>query len=149
MIRALHASPIGLIAFITALTLAAFAARKGLLPDDAVTLWANAISAGGGDVPIGRIVASYPTLPFFATTLLELITPAGTPAPALLAAGLLSVLAGAWFLSRVHKLYRDTRQGAEVTPLKIFLQSNEYLAILFCGLAIDAVVNLPVLTHVF
>ncbi|OPX15459.1 protoheme IX farnesyltransferase [Gordonia sp. i37] len=60
-----------------------------------------------------------------------------------------AVLAGAWFLSRVHKLYRDTRQGAEVTPLKIFLQSNEYLAILFCGLAIDAVVNLPVITHVF
>ncbi|MGV9671024.1 heme o synthase [Gordonia sp. NPDC003504] len=56
-----------------------------------------------------------------------------------------AVLAGAWFLSRVHKLYRDTRNGAEVTPLKIFLQSNEYLAVLFCGLAIDAVVNLPII----
>lgn len=54
-----------------------------------------------------------------------------------------AALAGGWFLSRVHKLYRDTRQGAEVAPLKIFLQSNEYLAVLFCGLAIDAVVNMP------
>ncbi|MGW5524560.1 heme o synthase [Gordonia sp. NPDC003950] len=60
-----------------------------------------------------------------------------------------AVLAGAWFLSRVHKLYRDTRNGAEVTPLKIFLQSNEYLAVLFCGLAIDAVVNLPIIADLF
>ena len=60
-----------------------------------------------------------------------------------------AVLAGAWFLSRVHKLYRDTRQGAEVTPLKIFLQSNEYLAIVFCGLAIDAVVGLQTISSYF
>lgn len=60
-----------------------------------------------------------------------------------------AVLAGGWFLSRVHKLYRETRAGAEVTPLKVFLQSNEYLAILFCGLAIDAVVNLPVISSYF
>ncbi|GAB03526.1 protoheme IX farnesyltransferase [Gordonia amarae NBRC 15530] len=53
-----------------------------------------------------------------------------------------SVLGGGWFLSRVHKLYSETRAGAEVAPLKVFLQSNEYLAILFCGLAIDAVVNM-------
>ena len=31
--------------------------------------------------PIGRIVASYPTLPFLAVTLLEIVTPAGTPTP--------------------------------------------------------------------
>ncbi|WP_419230258.1 heme o synthase [Gordonia sp. CPCC 205515] len=60
-----------------------------------------------------------------------------------------AVLAGAWFLSRVHKLYRETRAGAEVAPLKVFLQSNEYLAILFCGLAIDAVVNLPTIASYF
>src|SRR5262249_28832300 len=65
----------------------------------AITLWAGAISAGGGDISLGRIVASYPTLPFFATTFLEVVTPAGTPTPALLAAGLLALLAGAWFLS--------------------------------------------------
>lgn len=53
-----------------------------------------------------------------------------------------AVLGGAWFLSRVHLLYRDTKRGAEIKPLKIFLQSNEYLAALFVGLAVDAVVNL-------
>ncbi|MGK2316053.1 heme o synthase [Gordonia rhizosphera] len=60
-----------------------------------------------------------------------------------------AVVAGGWFGSRVHKLYRETKAGAEVAPLKIFLQSNEYLAILFCGLAIDAVVNLPLITSYF
>ena len=99
MTRVLAASPIGLLAFVTALALAAFAVRRGLVPEDAMTLWASAISAGGGDVPIGRIVASYPTLPFVATTLLEIITPVGTPTPALLTAGLLALLSGAWFLA--------------------------------------------------
>ena len=97
--RTIAASPIGLLAFVTALALAAFAVRKGLMSDDAVTLWAGAISAGGGEVPLGRIVASYPTLPFFAATLLEFVMPVGTPTPALLAAGLLALLSGAWFLS--------------------------------------------------
>ncbi len=62
----------------------ALAVRAGLVSDDAVTLWAGAITAGDGEMPIGRIVAAYPTLPFLATTLLEFITPAGTPTPALL-----------------------------------------------------------------
>jgi hypothetical protein len=95
--RALAASPIGLVAFVAALALAAFAVRRGLVADDAMTLWASAISAGDGNIPLGRIVASYPTLPFLATTLVEMVTPAGTPSPALLAAGLLAILAGAWF----------------------------------------------------
>ena len=60
-----------------------------------------------------------------------------------------SVLGGGWFLSRVHKLYSETRAGAEVAPLKVFLQSNEYLAILFCGLAIDAVVNMQTIADLF
>lgn len=60
-----------------------------------------------------------------------------------------AVVAGVWFLNRVHKLYRDTRRGVEVAPLKVFLQSNEYLAALFCGLAIDAVVNLPTIASYF
>jgi protoheme IX farnesyltransferase len=60
-----------------------------------------------------------------------------------------SVLGGGWFLSRVHKLYSETRAGAEVAPLKVFLQSNEYLAVLFCGLAIDAVVNMKTIADFF
>ncbi|GAB09412.1 protoheme IX farnesyltransferase [Gordonia araii NBRC 100433] len=60
-----------------------------------------------------------------------------------------AVLAGAWFAQRVWKLYRETRQGKEVVPLKVFLQSNEYLALLFCGLAIDAVFHLPTIASYF
>ena len=47
-----------------------------------------------------------------------------------------------------HPEFRHTK-GVEVTPLKVFLQSNEYLAALFCGLAIDAVVNLPTIASYF
>ena len=99
MNRVLTASPIGLLSFLTALALAAFAMRRGLVPEDAITLWASAISAGSGETPIGRMVASYPTIPFAATSLLELVTPAGTPTPALLTSSLLALLSGAWFLS--------------------------------------------------
>ncbi len=60
-----------------------------------MTLWASAIAAGDGEMPIGRIVAAYPTIPFLATTLLEFVTPAGTPTPVLLTAGVLALLAGA------------------------------------------------------
>jgi membrane protein XagC len=73
------------------------ATRVGLVPDDAVTLWANAITAGDGLMPIGRIVAAYPTLPFLATTLLEFLTPSGTPTPVLLTASIMAVFAGALF----------------------------------------------------
>nr|WP_272918253.1 heme o synthase [Gordonia sp. SID5947] len=81
----------------------------------------------------------------WATVLSSLVLIAGT---SWIYAGV-AVAAGAWFVSRVQRLYRETRAGAEVAPLKVFLQSNEYLAILFCGLAIDAVVNLPLITSYF
>jgi hypothetical protein len=95
--RALAVSPVGLLTFLAALGLTALAVQRGLVTEDAVTLWAGAIGAGGGDVPLGRIIASYPTLPFFGTTVLEFITPAGTPTAALLATGLLGLLACAFF----------------------------------------------------
>ncbi len=60
-----------------------------------------------------------------------------------------AVAAGAWFTQRVWKLYRETCAGKEVVPLKVFLQSNEYLALLFCGLAIDAVFHLPIVASYF
>ena len=60
-----------------------------------------------------------------------------------------ALAAGGWFIFVVHKLYRATLRGEEVTPLKVFLQSNEYLAIVFCGLAIDSVIGLPTLTSLF
>jgi hypothetical protein len=111
--RALAATPVGLLAFALALALTALAVGKGLMADDAVLLWASAISAGGGEVPIGRIIASYPTLPFLFTTCLEFVTPSGTPTPALLAAGLLALLAAVWFLAfRASGLSRTVAAGA-------------------------------------
>ncbi|MGB3304391.1 heme o synthase [Gordonia sp. (in: high G+C Gram-positive bacteria)] len=60
-----------------------------------------------------------------------------------------AVVSGAWFIWRVTKLFVETRRGVEVKPLKIFLTSNEYLALLFCGLAVDAVINLPTISSYF
>ena len=99
MKQALVTTPFVLLSMIVVLTLGSVAVRSGLMPEDSLKLWASAVTAGDGDVPISRILAGYPTIPFFATTLLELILPAKTPTPALLAALLLGSLAGSWFLA--------------------------------------------------
>lgn len=88
-----------LITFLAILALSRFVALAGLVPDDTIALWANAVAAAEGAMPIGRIVAAYPTLPFLATTLLELFAPRGTLTPVLLAAGVLALLSGAWLVS--------------------------------------------------
>jgi hypothetical protein len=88
-----------LVTFAAVLVLARIAATAGLVPDDAVTLWASAIAAGDSEMPIGRIVAAYPTIPFLATALMEFVTPLGTPTPVLLTAGVLALLAGAFLVS--------------------------------------------------
>jgi hypothetical protein len=90
---------VALVGFIAVFAVSRFAAGAGLVPDDAVTLWASAITAGDGEMSIGRIVAAYPTVPFLATTLLEFVMPAGTPTPVLLSAGLVALLAGSWLVS--------------------------------------------------
>ena len=54
-------------------------------------------------------------------------------------------LAGAWFLSLAHRLHAGVRRGVAVKPLKLFLQSNNYLAAVFCALALDSVIGLPTL----
>ncbi len=79
----LAAAPVAALAFVAILALAAIAVANGLVADDALRLWAGASTAADGQVPIGRIVAAYPTLPFLATTLVAWLAPAGTPAPAL------------------------------------------------------------------
>lgn len=96
--RALVAAPIGLATFVAILALAAFAVRLGLVGDDTLRLWAGASTAADGEVPIGRIVAAYPTLPFTITTLVAWLAPADAPAPALVAAALLAVFAASCFL---------------------------------------------------
>jgi hypothetical protein len=99
MKRIISAAAVMLIAFAAVFAVSKAATNAGLVPDDAVTLWASAITAGDGQMPIGHIVAAYPTIAFLATTLLEFVTPAGTPTPVLLTAGVLALLAGAVFVS--------------------------------------------------
>lgn len=54
-----------------------------------------------------------------------------------------AVLAGSWFLFLAHQLYAGVRRGQPIQPLRLFLQSNNYLAVVFCALAIDSAFALP------
>jgi len=60
-----------------------------------------------------------------------------------------TVAAGAWFLLVAHQLYRSVRGGAAVKPLKLFLQSNNYLALVCLGLAVDSVLDLRTVASFF
>jgi hypothetical protein len=93
--RIRNAAPVAVLTFVLILVLAASALRVGFLPEDTAALWAGAITAGDGEVSIGRVVSAYPSIPYLATTAMEIVTPAGTPTPALLAALILSFIAGA------------------------------------------------------
>jgi heme o synthase len=59
-----------------------------------------------------------------------------------------AVVAGAWFLAMAHQLYAGVRRGEPVKPLRLFLQSNNYLAVVFCALALDSALALPTLLRV-
>ncbi len=54
-----------------------------------------------------------------------------------------AVVAGVWFLAMAHQLYAGVRAGEPVKPLRLFLQSNNYLAVVFCALAVDSAIALP------
>jgi hypothetical protein len=97
--RVIAASPIAGFTFLTALMLGTLAVQHGLLSDDALRLWAGAASAGEGNVSIGHIVATYPSIPFLLTALVAFVSPEGAPAPALVSAGLIALIAGLWFTS--------------------------------------------------
>jgi protoheme IX farnesyltransferase len=56
-----------------------------------------------------------------------------------------ALVAGTWFVAMAHQLYAGVRRGEPVKPLRLFLQSNNYLAIVFCALAIDSALDLPTL----
>lgn len=98
MTGVLTAAPVATFAFVAILALAAIGVQHGFVAEDTLRLWAGASTAADGQVPIGRIVAGYPTLPFLATTLVAWLAPAGAPAPALVAALLFSVIAAFCFL---------------------------------------------------
>jgi protoheme IX farnesyltransferase len=76
------------------------------------------------------------------TWLTVLATLALTPATGWLYAAV-ALLAGAWFLVMAHQLYSGVRRGEPVKPLRLFLQSNNYLAVVFCALAVDSALALP------
>jgi hypothetical protein len=99
MTQTFAATSIASFAFVLILVFSAGAVSHGLLTDDALRLWAGASTAADGQVPIGRIVAAYPTLPFLTTTLVAWLAPAATPAPLLVAASLFALIAAFCFLS--------------------------------------------------
>ena len=79
------------------------------------------------------------------------LTVAATLALALAAGWLytaVAAVAGAWFLAMAHQLYAGVRRGEPVKPLRLFLQSNNYLAVVFCALALDSALALPTLLRV-
>lgn len=99
MTRTLSAAPVAGLFFLALLALAGVTTRAGLVGDDSVMLWAGTIAAADGEVSIGRMVSAYPSIPFLAATLIQFLTPTGTPAPALVAALVLSAMAGVSFLA--------------------------------------------------
>ncbi|AIG64096.1 protoheme IX farnesyltransferase [Corynebacterium atypicum] len=53
----------------------------------------------------------------------------------------IAIASGAAFLVMATRLHNGVRRGAKVKPLKLFILSNNYLAVLFVGLSIDAIVG--------
>jgi protoheme IX farnesyltransferase len=80
------------------------------------------------------------------TWLTVLATLALAPATGWLYTGV-ALVAGVWFLAMAHQLYAGVRRGEPVKPLKLFLQSNNYLAVVFCALAVDSALSLPIIFH--
>lgn len=58
---------------------------------------------------------------------------------------LFALLAGGWFLFYAHRLYASVRAGEKTKPMSLFHRSNTYLMILFCALAVDSAIGMPVL----
>lgn len=54
-----------------------------------------------------------------------------------------ALASGAVFLVMATRLHNGIKAGADVKPLKLFILSNNYLAALFLGLSVDAVLGLP------
>ena len=51
-------------------------------------------------------------------------------------------VAGAWFVTEAARnLYTARRDPATATPIRVFVTSNAYLAVLFIAVAIDPLVR--------
>ncbi|AJK68917.1 heme o synthase [Corynebacterium marinum] len=52
-----------------------------------------------------------------------------------------AVLGGAYFLGMAIMLHNSVKKGTDVKPLKLFILSNNYLALVFVALSVDAVLG--------
>lgn len=59
-----------------------------------------------------------------------------------------AVIAGIWFLYGAIMLHRDVKAGGEIKPMKLFLLSNNYLALVCVGLSVDAVFGLQTISQI-
>jgi protoheme IX farnesyltransferase len=55
--------------------------------------------------------------------------------------GAVAVVLGAGFLAEAHRLYAGVRAGRPVRSMRLFHLSNTYLALLFCAVAVDALLG--------
>ncbi|MCS4489294.1 heme o synthase [Corynebacterium sp. ES2794-CONJ1] len=53
-----------------------------------------------------------------------------------------SIISGAGFLFMAIRLHQGVKRGVPVKPLKLFILSNNYLAVLFVALSVDAILGL-------
>ncbi|MDO4631574.1 MAG: heme o synthase [Corynebacterium sp.] len=60
-----------------------------------------------------------------------------------------ALVTGIWFLTMAIVLHMGVKNGGKVKPLKLFILSNNYLALLFVGLSIDAVMGLQTISEMF
>ena len=58
-----------------------------------------------------------------------------------------SVLAGVWFMWGAVALHKSVKAGGEIKPMKLFLLSNNYLALVCVGLSVDAVLGLQTIAE--
>jgi protoheme IX farnesyltransferase len=56
-----------------------------------------------------------------------------------------ALAAGAWSLMTAHGQHARAHRGMPLEPLRLFRQSNNYLAVVFCALALDSALALPTL----
>ncbi len=55
--------------------------------------------------------------------------------------GVAALLLGGLFLVEAHRLYLSVRRGEPARPMRLFHVSNSYLALLFCAVALDALLS--------
>jgi protoheme IX farnesyltransferase len=59
--------------------------------------------------------------------------------------GAVALLAGSWLLAMAYQLQARVRRGESAQPLTLFQRSNNYLSAVFCALAVDSALALPML----